>query len=420
MIRHGILSCRRTFCIYLICTLTIIIICYQWMLSKSQPTEHYDSALYALNVLNAMESNASWILTLPSENFVSSPASHHVKTTVGFAEVDHVVHSASTVSALRIMNYTGDDLLNNNVPKWSDVTRRSAFDQPSAQSQQTVRKGVADDIFMFRADSNQEISVQQTIQDLSKESSSLGLVNVVAMSLYGSELRYTTGVIRNAYLVRQNFPGWQLWVYIESPSSSKFPPVPEDIISRLISAGAEVHYISPGDDFIPPMMWRFLIADDAAVDWFIVRDVDSRLTQRDAAAVAAWMKSGRAFHCIRDHPSHAGYAVSGGLWGGRAPRLRLIMRRSWTSMMRGVAAGYFDDMNFLNNIIWPRVVRHAYCTDSVSCERWQNAVPFPVSRRGYEHVGQVYDEHERPRVVDVQIMKHTLENRNCVPLSEMS
>jgi len=426
---------RRTFCICFICVFGIVIICYQWILQKNLFTEHLDTTLYALNILNSLESNASRILTFSNGSFVNSLSTHHVKKRVGVVEeVNHVLRNENNVSVqsgidsksnvrkvFRVVNYTHDDLLNQDLPKWSHVNRDSAFDQLSAESQLTVRKNKTEDIFVSGPDDKPVISAQQTIRDFNRKSSASGLVNVVAMSLYGSELRYTAGVIRNAYLVRQNFPGWQLWVYIESPSSSKYPAVPEDVISRLVSIGAEVHYISPEDDFIPPMMWRFLVADDAAVDWFIVRDADSRLTPRDAAAVAAWMRSGRAFHCIRDHPSHAAYAVSGGLWGGHAPLLRLALRRSWASMMHGVAAGYLNDMNFLNSVVWPRVSeRLAYCVDSVSCDRWQNAFPFPVVRHGYEHVGQVYDEHDRPRSDDVQILKHTLENRNCIPLSQPS
>lgn len=243
------------------------------------------------------------------------------------------------------------------------------------------------------------------------------LVNVVCMSLYGSEPRYTFGAIRNAELVRQNFPGWQLWIYMESQSSSRFAPVPQDVIRRLVALGAELHYITPEDDFVPPMMWRFLVADDPSVDRFIVRDVDSRLTRRDAAAVSAWVKSGRAFHCVRDHPSHAGYAVSGGMWGGHASNLRTILRRSWASMMRGIADGYLDDMNFLNNVIWQHltVERDVYCSDSVSCDRWPGAFPFPVTRRNFEHVGQVYDENDKGRHVDMQILRDTSENQNCIP-----
>ena len=417
---------RRSCCICFICVLCIVIICYQWILSAGNSAKDFVTTLHvhdALDILNAVESNASWILTISNGSFISSSSLYNVKKGVSDAEINHVLHNISSSSVpnnvnsrigsghiFQIMNYTHDSLL-----RQDGSNLDSDINQLNAETRWTVRKNVMADEFVLKSNNNHELPTQQTVREINMKASASGLVNVVAMSLYGSEMRYTAGVIRNAYLVRQNFPGWQLWVYIESPLSSKYPAVPEDVISRLVSVGVEVHYISPEDDMIPPMMWRFLVADDAGVDWFIVRDADSRLTLRDAAAVAAWIKSDSAFHCIRDHPSHAAYAVSGGLWGGRAPLLRLMLRKSWATMMHGVAAGYLNDMNFLNSIVWPRVERHAYCVDSVSCDHWPNAFPFPVRRRGYEHVGQVYDEHDIPRHDDVQILKRTLENRNCIP-----
>jgi len=410
------------FCIYVISIFGILILFYQWLFPESNPhpAEHVYTASQALDILNEMESNKSWILTFSHGRFLSNSSVHHVKKK---AEIREILHNASFSVQNNVFRKTKKNhtlgMINKNISSWFIVSS-SSINQNSADSQPMARESVKAESFEFSTDDHREKSAPETIKDISSKSSALGLVNVVAMSLYGSELRYTAGAVRNAHLVQQNFPGWKLWVFIESPSSSKYPPVPQDVIPRLVRLGAEVHYISPEDDMIPPMMWRFLVADDAGVDWFIVRDADSRLTPRDAASVAAWMQSDRAFHCVRDHPSHAGYAVSGGLWGGRAPQLRLVLRRSWATMMHGITAGYLNDMNFLNAVIWPRVERHAYCVDSVSCDHWKNAFPFPVSRRGYEHVGQVYNEHDKPRNGDVQILKHTLENRNCVPISQSS
>ena len=58
--------------------------------------------------------------------------------------------------------------------------------------------------------------------------------------------------------------------------------------------------------FSAPMMWRFLIADDLDVEYFLVRDTDSRLSMRDGLAVTEWIRlhNDSAFHCMRDHPSH--------------------------------------------------------------------------------------------------------------------
>ena len=42
--------------------------------------------------------------------------------------------------------------------------------------------------------------------------------NIVSMSVYGSAPRYLAGAMRNAELIRENFPGWKLRVYTEVPS----------------------------------------------------------------------------------------------------------------------------------------------------------------------------------------------------------
>ena len=240
--------------------------------------------------------------------------------------------------------------------------------------------------------------------------------NVISMTLYGSELRYTMGAIRNAELAKSNFPSWTLRIYTETPSNNpRYGLVPQTVLERLRALGVDIHFIDPGEDFVPPMMWRFLVADDTWVDRFIVRDCDSRLIERDAAAVYAWVQSGKPFQCIRDHPSHAAYAVSGGMWGAKPTEIRDVLRRSWREMMRGVRKDYLEDMNFLNYVIWPKVQPHAYCSDSVSCDAYPNAYPFPIPRYGYEHVGEVYNEHDLGRPMDIDIIRHAGENPNCLP-----
>jgi hypothetical protein len=224
------------------------------------------------------------------------------------------------------------------------------------------------------------------------------------------------GAIRNAELAKANFPGWTLRIYTETPSEKPhFGLVPETVLSRLRALGADIHFIDPGEDFVPPMMWRFLVADDTWVDRFIVRDGDSRLIERDAAAVYAWVRSGRPFHCVRDHPSHASYALSGGMWGAKPADVLDLLRRSWREMMRGVRKEYLEDMNFLNYVVWPKVQHQAYCSDSVSCDKYPNAFPFPLPRYGYEHVGAVYNEHDLARPMDIDIIRHAGENPTCLP-----
>ena len=68
-----------------------------------------------------------------------------------------------------------------------------------------------------------------------------------------------------------------------------------------------------------PLLWRFLPSLDPQVSVFLSRDLDSRITAREVAAVAEWLGSpgGEAVHCMRDHPEHT-MPIMGGMWGARS------------------------------------------------------------------------------------------------------
>ena len=83
--------------------------------------------------------------------------------------------------------------------------------------------------------------------------------------------------------------------------------------------------------------------------------------------------------------------------------------------MRRGREDYLEDMNFLNNVIWPRVQHDAYCLDSVSCTSYPSSHPFPVKRHAYEHVGEVYGPNDLGRSIDLDILRQAGENVDCVP-----
>ena len=246
---------------------------------------------------------------------------------------------------------------------------------------------------------------------------------VISMSLWGHDPRYTFGAVRNAQLVGRVFPGWTLRVYVERPlanGSTLHPAVPQRILRKLRLQGARLVFVDVAESRLPPLMWRFLVADDLSVDYFIVRDADSRLSGRDAMAVADWVRRGTPLHCIRDHPTHRTHPLLGGLWGGRPQALAQLLWAPWRSLMRGYRTTYALDMFFLSNTIWTKLKTHVYCHDSVSCSDWPGAHPFPVARRGTEHVGQVFDALGTPRKVDIDILKHTPPNERCDPISNLT
>jgi len=241
-----------------------------------------------------------------------------------------------------------------------------------------------------------------------KQATGKPLKKVISMSLWGGKSRYTYGALRNVQLLPVYFPGWILRFYVERPrydDTTVYAPVPPRILSKLSAMGAEMVYVDAERSHIPPMMWRFLISDDMTVDVFIVRDSDCRLNDRDFAVVSEWLRTDYAFHCIRDHPSHAGYSLSGGLWGARPRQLRSFVSIPWSDMMMGYRTAYIQDMQFLANAIWPLVQsRAAYCHDSVSCLNWPASHPFPVARIGTEHLGQVFDAFGNARDEDLHLL----------------
>ena len=84
--------------------------------------------------------------------------------------------------------------------------------------------------------------------------------NVVTMSLYGSKSRYTVGAIRNAMLVKTNFPGWTIRFYLENPNlnDSRHELVPYRVIHTLTHLESEMYYLNEEERMFSPMTWRFV------------------------------------------------------------------------------------------------------------------------------------------------------------------
>jgi len=237
------------------------------------------------------------------------------------------------------------------------------------------------------------------------------------MSLYGNDPRYTIGALRNAQRLPVVFPGWKLRFYYRDGD------VLRHLLVKLAELGAELRDVTEISEAsaLAPMLWRISVLDDPFVDVVLFRDADSRLTDRDAATVNAWLLThGRpAFHCIRDHPSHAQFSVNGGLWGARRRRLlELVGGLPVTPLLANFGDQYMDDMRFLDEHIWTPLStlsqHEIYCHDSVSCSRWPGAYPLTTPRRWPgEHVGQVFDAWTRPRQDDVDLLLGADRNSTC-------
>ena len=210
--------------------------------------------------------------------------------------------------------------------------------------------------------------------------------NIVSMSLYGNDPSYINGALENAKLIRRDWQGWTMRLYHSET-------VDTDAISKLKELGVELVEQSKTSDFVDHRgaFWRFYPLLEKNVR-FIVRDTDSRLTQRDHMAVLDWVKSRHYFHVMRDHPWHDA-AILAGMWGAVGGLLKNKSIEDFSE--RSELTLFSDDQKFLAYQIWPHVQNVTLSHDSFFCERYRKlqaeTKPFPTQRLGPEDfVGNPY------------------------------
>jgi len=227
------------------------------------------------------------------------------------------------------------------------------------------------------------------------------------MSLYGKNPRYTWGVLRNAQLIPVYLPDWTLRVYVADDLAPDRLAVSARMINKMRLLGAEIVHVSTKNS-MAPRNWRLLVTEDHNVDYFLVRDADIRLSDREANAVRYWLsvakknKYAATIYCIRDHPEHAEQAIVDGLWGGRQRRLYQMLKHNLTQMVNSITYNSTDQLKmrtFLNHVLWPAVINYSLCHDSVSpCDRWSPTASRHLfrlpPRQGKEYIGQKFDAHQ--------------------------
>lgn len=187
---------------------------------------------------------------------------------------------------------------------------------------------------------------------------------VVSFSLWGANEIYTLGAIRNSELKNDFFPDWEMWVYYDDS-------VPEDILKTLEKNNVVLKKRnSPG---YVKATWRFLPAADETIDYFISRDADSRISERDKTAVEDWIMSNKDFHILRDHPVGHNWHMNAGMWGckgGKIPDMESLIEQY--SKTHATNQSYFDQM-FLRDVIY-----HKTLNSLLSHDEYFNFEPFSV------------------------------------------
>ena len=234
---------------------------------------------------------------------------------------------------------------------------------------------------------------------------------VISFSIWGNLPFYCEGAIQNAFIAKNIYPDWETRFYVQD--------IPEDIKERLKSLGSTVIEVQEKNLGAYGAFWRFYCIDDEDVEFMISRDVDSRLSSREKHAVDEWIKSGKSFHVIRDHPYH-NLPVAAGMWGIRKRedtvnfdiknKIKKWFDENPNVVSEGIQKG--ADQKFLQDFYFPFLYSEDYFVHDqypylnnmsgvdvrqTSGNNREISSGFPTRRiNGDDFVGQVYDENNIP------------------------
>jgi len=187
--------------------------------------------------------------------------------------------------------------------------------------------------------------------------------NIISMSLDGDDIDKLYGALRYSQLVPIVFPRWRLRVYASSAAlnASSSHHVLRILVKKLENSGVEVFRVRGlTAERVPPELWAYLVADDSEVERFVVRNSDTRPSDREAAALDDWLQTNwtvKPLYCIRDHPLHAAQPLVPGLVGG-VPRL---LTNATGSTFRKLVRRHKTVVGFLHETVWPLLKGQLVC-----------------------------------------------------------
>ena len=190
---------------------------------------------------------------------------------------------------------------------------------------------------------------------------------IVGFSFYGDinsdnskKKGYFRGILGNLKLMPKYYPGWVMRLYYDL---DKADPIFQDLC-QLACHDANLDICDakhlPGTPFVDArrvfaMNWRFFPTLDPQVDVFVSRDLDSRFSHREFAAVQEWLNSNYQFHFMRDNPAHTTTILGSG-WGSKLtdPKIRSKWRGAWKK-------------GFMDKLLW--APRKSWGPDQVFLDR---------------------------------------------------
>ncbi|CEO97169.1 unnamed protein product (mitochondrion) [Plasmodiophora brassicae] len=233
-----------------------------------------------------------------------------------------------------------------------------------------------------------------TLSDSSVPTNTTGrpLVNVFAFVLYGSVPMIVEGAALNAVMIPKLFRGWRARFYIDNT-------VDGGTRQRLHDAGADVVVVP--DSWMnwneARRMWRYAALADESVGLALFRDVDSRVSIREMAAISEWLQvlDQYPFHAMHDHYEHT-VPILGGMFGAHSSSFREVFPDPIARIAQYATSkniGKQTDQAWLAQDVYPVIKDRILLHDSFLCNAYGPSRPFPLPRSYHaDFVGNVLSE----------------------------
>ena len=178
---------------------------------------------------------------------------------------------------------------------------------------------------------------------------------VISFCLYGNKDLYCLGLIENIDIINKKYNDWKIYVYYSN--------IPDNILNILRNKSNTYLFECTNQGYKwEGMFWRFYPIENKDIDYFLSRDADSRISDREINLVNEWILSGKSFHIIRDHPFHK-IEILGGTFGVNVKKFKVLCINYDFKNINYYKEQYYNiynkdierwpDQDFLQKIIYP-------------------------------------------------------------------
>jgi hypothetical protein len=188
------------------------------------------------------------------------------------------------------------------------------------------------------------------------------MLNVFSYCIYGTNPKYVEGMVKNLEQIRDHYPTFHTWIVVGNDVSPEYIEKYESFQNVKL-----IHFPLTGGRLTT---FRFFPIDDPSVGCMIVRDADSRITERDRECIRRFMESDFTVYTIRDHYYHKCPLMSG-QWGVKRTSAHPEFRfeDAYNTLKEKLPSGldyYGNDEYFTRHYIYPTFGKNMIAFSSIA------------------------------------------------------